>query len=827
MNSAVSEEDVQKLERFVASRQDVSVEEAITVVSRIIENAALPSGATPSSINAAKAVLSDLFQHPSPTAITGLLNICILSASIKILEVAVDVLVLSSAAWKALVAAFLSEDASVSPTIAVQIITCALRSAIKMLIEVLSLQNGPKRPDPAYVGRCVRITKFYCINAAKCAKAFAKMNKFDGACVESYGEMLANSMLLIALASHTLMFDNLLDPSNLENIRTEVCPYLSLTLRCILRLLYYLPKLENPHKVLILFKQSVECFYKIKLFDECFRTPGSVDSYLLLAVIHIMRSECCPIRLQEGDAPTHGDLGDWRWTWLRKSLLPLLFQLCDRAYPELVSLRDRETDNVFLDVVSSVVASNITALCRLRKDRNDRFHMVNILLCQTSSPNPARAHISRECLCALYDTALDQPGQDRLLTEVVAYLRLSIGLNSNHVETRWIPLATELLAMHYMRHGPKKCLSRVMQSSLEMVGSRDTAALGTMEDQVTLRLLSSLSVHLHLNSASDLSQANEHGVKQQAALVKGVFTMLTGTENVDIRFAVLKVCIRERSTRSDVYRWSHALLPYLFNSKITNSMALEHIKEHVHLEELCCAFNSLEPSEMTSAEIQSVCNCTATYFTKQELAVYPAITGFISRNAAALADSQSTIDIRCLCAVLDQAVLAADEFKTNSEGRYALLTSLTNYHAAMTIIRLHSPPCSRKKQDMERKIHKTVLSKMESTLKLIQGAEGGSETHGGGEVVVVKLKMEREMKALKKKASAVKRGRDVSVSDVKEHMRQARLAISSAVDMLLKLNLEGRTFDSDMKSEVESVQTMSFLMSHYFSEGVPKGSKQD
>ncbi|PXF40350.1 hypothetical protein BWQ96_09948 [Gracilariopsis chorda] len=825
MNSAVSEEDVRKLERFSTSHEDVSVEEAISVVSRIIENAALPSGATPSSVNAAKAVLSDLLQHPSPTAITGLLNICILSASIKILEVAVDVLVLSSAAWKALVAAFLREDASSSPAVAVQIITCALRSAIKMLIEVLSLQNGPKRPDPAYVSRCVRITKFYCINAAKCAKAFAKLNNFDGACVDSYGEMLANSMLLIALASHTLMFDNLLDSSNLENIRTEVCPYLSLTLRCIIRLLHCLPEVNSLHRVSVLFKQSVESFYKIKFFDECFRTPGSVHSYLILAVVHVMRSESCPDRLQEGDITPHSDLGEWRWTWFRKSLLPLLFQLCDPAYPELVSLRDMESDNVFLDTISSVVASNIVAACRLRKDRDDRFRIVNSLLCQTSSPNPACAHISNQSVCALYDNALDEPAQDRLLTEVVAYLRLSIALNSNHAERRWIPLATELLAMHYTRHGSKRCLSHVMQRSLEMLGSKDMTGMGTAKDQVTLRLLSSLSVHLHTSSTSDLSQGNEHGVKQQTALVQDVFTMLTGPEEVDKRFASMKVYVQEQSNRGDVYTWSHVLLPYLFDSKTTTDMALEHIKEPVHLEELCCALNSLKPSGMSSAELQLVCNCTATYFDKQELAAYPAIAAFISRNAAALGDSQSTTDIRCLCDVLELAVSSTNALKTNSEGRYAVLTSLTYYHAAMTIIRLHAPPCSRQKQDMQRKIHKTVLSKIKSTLKLIQWADGSSETHGGGEVMVVKLKIDREMRAYKKKASAFKRGRDVSVSDVKEHTKQARLVVSNAVDMLLNVNREGRTFDDDMKGEVESMQTMLFLISEFMSELNTRGSK--
>ncbi|CAN8062107.1 unnamed protein product [Agarophyton chilense] len=810
--SSVSEEDVHHLQKFLESREVVSVVDAVSIVARIVENAARPDTDSPSSVAAARKVLSDLHENPSSTAIPKLLDICSVHARSQVL----DVFILTSQAWKALVAAFVSRDASFSTEIGLGVIECALRSAFTMLVRAVSVQHGIRGSDVPDIARCVKITKFYCLNAAKCSKVLLSLKSRSNSGFDPFVDVLSCAMQLVAVTSHVLLFDPVLDSSTLTSIQEQLCPLIGTTLGSIMIMVHQVPDDESSSKTIGLF---CKCLDKVAATQNflvtCFEDLA-VHSFLLLAFLHFMRLEVSEVDFEANNCVPPVNLSDRRWSLFRNCLVPSLFLFCGKAYAELILLRERATGQTYLDTISASAAQCIVLACGLRPKEDDRLDMENFLLQQISDSNPATAYVAHESLQSLYSGSLNDHGRLKFIAKLFQYLRVAFAIDSPHLDNRWIPLLTDMLEKHFEHFGTEKRLSHLLQwaSTKGEVGNKKS--MDDPPDQLTLRILSSLSRHMvnkrRESKSSDGCGGKEDVREEERELVEKLLTLLAGDESGlvphKLKDDICKVCSSESAPA-----WAIPLSPFLSDPKSVNERALKRISQEAPLSVVCSAFNILQPSSMTSKDMESICKFSGSLLERHGYSVGPAIAAFVARSSSKLHGSVSVADWQYLSDALEQTVLYVLS-SVRKDPHWSVLSNMTLYHAAMTLsyIRGHSI------SDNDRKTVVTlsdrILPLAEEVLERLKVSRNASLTLGGRGLVNERMAAEREIRIVKGRTRNVQRYSDASDLDFAETMRVARLGILETLcDLLSKKSSEA---NHNLKSEIRSLNVLLGLASQLF-----------
>eukprot|EP00178_Gracilaria_changii_P010079 TRINITY_DN2938_c0_g1_i1.p1 TRINITY_DN2938_c0_g1~~TRINITY_DN2938_c0_g1_i1.p1 ORF type:complete len:823 (-),score=99.76 TRINITY_DN2938_c0_g1_i1:936-3404(-) len=799
---SVTDEDVHHLQKFLKSREAVGVVDAISIVARIVESAARPDAVSESSIRTAREVLADLHKNPSSHVIPKLLDICMVNTSFQVL----DVFILTSAAWKALVAAFVSKDDSFPTETAFSVIQCALRSALMMLVRTVSVQHGIRSSDLPDIARCVRIAKFYLFNAAKCSKALLSWQNRDHSCIDLHADVLSHAMQLAAVTSHILLFDPVLDSSTLSNIQTELCPLVGTILGYIFHMIYHASGNKSSSKAVALFIKSRDKFAKTSNFLASCYEDITTHSFLLLAVLHVMRLQISQFGSEANDSAPRCDTLDQVWSFFKTCLLPTLFQLCEQAYAELIILRERTTGQTYLDTISSSFTQCVVVACGLRAKEDDRLSIVYFLLQQISDSIPASAHIAQECLQSIYEHTLTDNGRENLIAMVLRYLRVAFAIESSHLESRWIPLVTELLGIHFDRFGTEKKVSHFLCWTPREGKKERKETMGDRPDPLSLWVLSSLTDHMvnRLREASNTMQGNVDERHEESELFQKLLLFLISDEEgslspEELKKGVCKMCTSERAGA-----WAIQLIPYVLDAKSANAMALQRLALEAPLPEVCASLKILQPSSMTSKDIESVCKLSTSLLDRHGYTAGPAIAAFISKSSSMLHGSVSVADWQYLSDALDRTVwnvLAA----VKKDPHWSILSSTTLYHAAVTLsnIRLLSVP-QKDKQTLIT-LPDRILQLAEQELERLKISKHASLTLGGRGLVNERLAAEREIRVVRAKARTIRR--NSSEYDMVETLRMARLSISETLCDILNERSGGKNH-LELKAEIRNLQVL-------------------
>ncbi|KAI0564180.1 hypothetical protein FGB62_29g227 [Gracilaria domingensis] len=811
---SVTQEDVHHLEKFLENRGAVSVVDAVSIVARIVENAARPDAASLSSIATARRVLADLLENPSPNAIPKLLDICSLNTSFQVL----DVFVLTSAAWKALVAAFISKGASCSTKTAFGVIQCALRSALMMLVRAVSVQHGIRSSDVPDIARCVKITKFYCINAAKCSKALLISENRNAPCSDGLADVLSHAMQLVAVTSHILLFDPVLDSSTLISIQEELCPLIGTALGCILHMMQQIPDDKSSATAVAVFIKCRDKFANTTNFlASCFEDIAN-HSFLLLAVLHVMRWEVSEIDPGDSNSLPLSQIQDRRWSFFKASLLPTLFQLCEHAYAELVLLRERTTGQPYLDTISSSVAQCIVLACGLRPKEDDRLSMIYFLLQQISDTNPAAAYVAHDGLQSMYENSFNDQGRENLIGLLCRYLRVAFAIESSHLDTRWIPLMTELLARHFNRFGTEKRLSHLLHWTPENEEKGRKRAMNDAPDPLTLRILSSLSTHV-VNQVRDATSSGNSeqtivDYKQESGLFQKLLIFLTEDENKSLSIEKAKDCISRMCTGEHTPAWAIPLIPFTSDTKSSNTTALGLISKELTLSESCAALHILQPASMTSKDIESVCRLSAFLLERHGYSIGPAIAAFVSRSSAMLHGSVSVADWQYLSDVLERTVITVSA-AARKDPHWSVVSNLTFYHAALTLSHIRSLSAPQKDRKTLITLPERILPLAEEALERLKISKNASLTLGGRGLVNERLAAEREIRVVRARTRTLRRNENAFDLDLVESLRHARFGISETLcDLSNKNSTDANHIE--VKSEIRSLQVLLDVASQLF-----------
>lgn len=743
----VTDDDILLLQNFLRYPKSISPSLATLAVYRIVQEAATPAGVPKSVISVANSTLASLSTAASQSVITVLLSICELNRSSQVL----DVFVLSSASWKAIVAACLApSDTPYKPSIALDIISCAVKSASTMLLCGLS-PKGHEHNDITMLSRFVKIAKFYCINASRCAKAFGNNLKLHGTSVDALSKMLCDVLQLVASVSYILLFDHFELRSVHEDIRKDIAPLVGTILQSVLEMSHFLTKEPTLEKWTCTMSEAIKQMTDVRNISPNVRANIPIFLLRVLAIIQLMKLSVNGI-FHRNEKDQSQSLDRVSHALFCSVLLPGLFTCFNHAYAELTCLHERNSGVLFLDRVSAETAECVVHF-RTEESILGRGNLTlwDFLLEQISSSNAVSAYVSKEAVMSLASYDADNPTwSDDCLTAILCCTRISLALESPHADTRWLPLATEL-TLHYV-HAGKSVKGLVEESkklnklTIPFVFPQDRPIT---DDGLVLKLIARVCQQLCREEESESSINSKQPQSGQS-----ISCRILNAFGMDHLKLVTLVKSSTLASTGDMKTCEDAipLLPHLLDAKSACGASLACLRrESSSCKAIIAAINTLNPSTMLPTAIKSVCRTATSAIERHGLVVCPAVSAFVSRASHTLHESVSLTDWQDLASLLERCILATRKL-TGMEAEVAgSLCGAVMYHASNVLAVTRSIPHARSGHT-HATLPECILEEVELSLQKMQ--EWTSMGNGNG-----KRELEEEAGAIEAERKIGKRRR--------------------------------------------------------------------
>ena len=674
--------DVTVLETFVHDRNKVTPQQAASIISRIVQDAASPTGTSKQEFSAAQIALAKLCKQPSREAIPILLPICENNTSFKVL----NVFVLASATWKAIVAASIQADEVVAlhADVCIRIIQCAIASAQAMLSSgVLRNDTG----DVTDLDRCVKIAKFYSMNAARCSKAFLNVLRDVRAVADILAQTLAKTLLLAGMLPFVSMFDGSVGQKDNDQIQREIAPLVGATLRNVLAIIGTKGTDGDVQQNIV--SQSFEC---MSLEREEVSAPGNnpLSSMKVLSSILLMRYAISDPKNDTSEQTIRAS-AVCSCTF-RTVLVPKLFQSFDLSYAELVSLHDRQSNTLFLDIVSEIVSQLIGIYGRREAtDAEESCLMEDDLLVYITSPNATSAHVAACSLLAFLCTSakLDSASEtkqnertflDSLTCKILQCTRTSMALLSQHTDTRWIPLSAQVLA-RYIRAGMR--VDEIISASKEEQMSKESG-YNLVEDEFLIRILAPLC------NAMKSCSGNSRGDEVRQVVLNDNEVLSTLLQSTAINREKLLSVVRDAAlnhAKEDLCVAALSASRFTLHPTTRHGIAISLLTSGSNVRIATACVNAFQPAEMHMSVQHQVCGLINGAIERHGLHICPSVVALVSRAAESLGSSVSPPVWSGFARLLERSVhIAKSGGQEPMHGPVrAMLSASTMHHASVTL----------------------------------------------------------------------------------------------------------------------------------------------
>lgn len=475
--ASITSQDNTTLSSFLDSRAAEFAEEAAKTVARVAHAATTGVNVEKQSVQLAKNTLILLCEQPSAAVLPHLIPLCEQVVPMTV----IDAFVLCTTAWKVVCATLTKckdDDAVMVACNTLHIMQCACRCALDMLTP----QFTDNQSAAGHVSRCIRVVKFYCAHAKRCAELVAQISK---PCIRvdadriNFSDIAATVFRLIAALTQISATQS--DSGLPDQIQTEIGGPITKTAADTLAIfLRFLPALLSSSGTCAtaLINDSLQLVGDATALEKN-AASRVFDAQLmrLFTVLHLMRF---------GASSLDQNGYDWLHQFFKSSLCRNLFESLDGAYDSIVTLRHPSTGIPILHSVYTIAAQSLVA--------TPQYVNLNGLLMEMSARNPARATVSSNILKSLY---VDTPHlRKHIIRAVVRCARGAWALRSAHFESRWLPLAT-LIAEKSFRRPEAPGLEFDLLTALHV--SRDqTPVIGpsprglSLKDAFSIRIVAAL-----------------------------------------------------------------------------------------------------------------------------------------------------------------------------------------------------------------------------------------------------------------------------------------------------------------------------------------------
>ena len=651
------QDHVSLLQNFASNPATISPENAAEAILHITRAAAQSLAPKP-AVTLAQTTLTALSKTPSVLTVPHLLSIC----EHDPFE-ALDVFVLSSAAWKALVATVITSPPE--PHLAIRVIFCATLNATRMIAKCLQ----PSTHTTSEVLRTVKIAKFYCLNAARCSKAF--FNSIPHFQSTPLSSLFTNLFDCVSLTTFVLLFDrHALLPAH-DELCSEVLPLVTKTLKIILAMM--LNTTHHAHENVV--RGALESTGNHPTMQSL-RLPHPVLH--LLAILHTTRclldSNQELYKTKESERASHALVISF--------LIPNLFNCFDRAYEELILFRE-QSGTAFLDTVISATLDIISAAVPCYENASQRSGALDFLLEQATSENAIQSYVAQEALLHLAkEQGKRDIWRDPIVMSVFACFRTSLSLNSRQT-FRWQQLAVNL-CQPFVQEGitlrnlliKSKRIFHCFENHEQDLSSQ------LLDDPIAIPLIAhlcdSLASSEHDNPQEDIN-SQSHTKERLIQRVARIFDVSTKTLTEHAKD--LALTSTSHTAQSAVW-----LLPHLLDTTSVCGTAISILqRESGPSHMICAALDILHPYTMKPNTMDAACTAASAALMKYGIAVCPAIASFVSKAAQCLGETVSLSHWQKLSALLETCLTTSSKGRDADSPKSQMVHGALLHHAALSL----------------------------------------------------------------------------------------------------------------------------------------------
>lgn len=680
--------NLQNLKDFVQGSTSVPPTTAASAIAHVAHNTFTSTEVSTEHVNLAKIALLELCKNPQFDTIPHLLTICEKDFSIY----NVNAFLIASTAWKALTATCvkITDPAQMPCLQRFRILNSALNGAAKILVDILASDSHQTEgvDGSAQVTRSLKVARFHCVNAARCSKAFAGLNKLEEECEDQMIAFVSTALYLTALTSLTCSFDASVPRSTRQSLTESVAPALGAALRSALTM----AAAGCPGE----FRQSDNCIISKALANivnqnelTTFTAKGLTNHALqIVAVLYLMRYSVSinPDNNHEGERTLNLSAVSRGGHALCRSvfapvLLPTLSAAVEYSYAAVVTLREIQTGNLFLDCITAWAGECLGHFHIERHVCSDNgFLLQDSLFVEMSASNPARSLLAQRGIIQLMSNHQSIVRRRDLLLRVLHCARISFSLCTGHSASRWIPLASKL-AVIFMRGGGRLGdVAHEYLSGLEGLPSRQSQNdMNAIADPILLRLLAVICEFVLSMRNIQLDESVPKGNEEISDPVREVILSL-GADRAKLGSFVKGLLLES----FNVYLSDAALnvLPYLLDEQSTSGAALACLKrKELTLEVYQRILDMLNPRLLSSSAIQMTCSRTSNLIQTFGVPMCAPVSAFIARAAMCLHQSVSLSDWQMLSRLLELVFFTLRQAASTNDVRHAIRQATVFYHA--------------------------------------------------------------------------------------------------------------------------------------------------
>lgn len=724
--AGVSSEEDRKLLEVYASRPLDHRESRAAVVRAA--SRAHGTQATHAARTALASLAADDPPYDAPDVMTALLDVAAAGANVD----DVRTFVLASSAWKVVTAAALvPSPAKGIQDIAIrkQVLLTAGNAIATVVHELHRTAADRARPTSdgatsaeasatAAMARFVKIVRFHCVNAARCAARFLDQDTSLSASEKPVCTYLQNLALLLQLS---VLRDEELPDSVASDLELQVLPPAAAAARAVLVMCETAGQLE----------QAVSTAYSVDTVSEK-KLPGSLLAIAYLGCLVSAASkpnsllDTFPTRsnskltgetgfqsLQAEDNQKNSSSRDWevprpgleeisdfqnstieskqgsseklsqRLSDCLLTFISLLLDLICQLYPIIFQTRARTGRHLLLDIALSAVID-----CAVKYDlaHSHSFDKLDwFILKNVASQNAITSWIAAEVAFRLLRSRQQcSEKQMHLFAGVMATARCSEAAGISCSDTQWMPLASRMANYLYFAKSLKK--TDLFDSSLQYAatGSKDlsppTCCMNlAISDVTALEILAQLCATTcaprqegHITAHDDVYSFQPTGVFQDLTISRQEIS------------ACVKSVLLGSSHGGRLACACAKLLPFVCDARTAAGAALACIKRSTSSTMLVLiALNSMNPGTMPEASLTAVAAEAPRLIQRHGPSCLPAVTAFLARSATYLHKNVSL----SMWGAFAPAVNSAIHFARSQSGtnQHPIFCAAIMHHAAATL----------------------------------------------------------------------------------------------------------------------------------------------
>lgn len=679
--------NLQNLKDFVQGSVFVPPTTAASAIAHVAHNTLASTDVSTEHVNLAKLALLELCRNPQFDTIPHLLTICENDFSIY----NINAFLIASTAWKALTAACvnITDPAQMPCSQRFRILDSALNGAAKILVDILASDSRQREgvDGLAQVTRSLKVARFHCINAARCSKAFASLDKSGEECDDQIVTVLSTALYLTALTSLTCSFDASVPQSIRQFLIESIAPALGAASRSVLAMVAAVCKGESQRNGGCIVSTALANIVKENGLTNLATKELTNHALQIVAVLYLMHYSVSinSDNNLEREGALNVSTSNRGGNVLCRSvfapvLLPTLFAAVECSYAAVVTLREIESGCMFLDCISECIEK---CLGRFHVERYvcSGNGLQDSLFVEVSASNPARSLLAQRGIIQLMSGHQDVIRRKNLLLRVLHCARVSLSLCTGHFTGRWIPLASALAVLSMRRGDHLGDVLREYLGDLEKVSSRrlqsDTSAI---DDPILLRLLAMMCEFAlrrrDIQQDGGVSKDEEESSDpvQEVILSLGAHRAKLGSFVKGLLLGNSSACLADGAL---------CALPYLLDEQSTLSTALACLKRKGWtIEVYQRILNMLDPGLMSSSAMRLACARMSDLIQTFGISMCAPVSAFIARAAIYLHQSVSLNDWQMLSRLLELAFSTLRKAAPTNDVRHALCRATVFYHAA-------------------------------------------------------------------------------------------------------------------------------------------------